>query len=233
MACFHLLADALEEGALPDEQVAFASASALHTVCDAETAAFENGEVREDEFVGDSGDVLLRGWGVGGVGNGGVLEVADDVDEGIGALEGVEGGPLEVAETLVGGWGWWEVPESDLGWGDLLRVEETGEGVEAGVRDFADAFDDAILGVGTGLSAAGEEVEEGGLAAAAQADEGDFHGGFRILGGGEICQRGHRVAGHCMTASFGVGRGRGGLVLRRVLSGGGRRGGVVREGDFG
>src|SRR5690348_9234802 len=68
---------------------------------------------------------------------------------------------------------------------DLLRLEDLGEPIETLVRDLDDADIEGQRTVATGLGVAPREgVEDGGLAACGESDDGDLHVG-RVAGSGD------------------------------------------------
>ena len=69
-----------------------------------------------------------------------------------------------------------QVDVGDVGVDDLLRLEDAGQRVETLVRDLddADVEGDAAVAAGLGV-AAGQRVEDGGLARSGKPDDGDLH----------------------------------------------------------
>ena len=171
----------LEERRLALGGVALADLHGPHRCLDAFEALLDEGGVGEGELELHGGRVAGRVHGALGVGDGLVGEGADDVDEGVAAgelCEELRGRALAVAEGLAG-----EVDVADVGEGELLRVEELRELVEAFVGD----LDDADVGLDAGAVRARlrvalrDGVEDGGLAGALEADDAEIHG-FEVTG---------------------------------------------------
>ena len=72
-----------------------------------------------------------------------------------------------------------QVGIGDVGMDDLLWLEDRGQGVETRVRDLhhPDVEGDPAVAAGLGM-AAGERVEDSGLARTGKTDDGDLHGGI-------------------------------------------------------
>ena len=144
----------------------------LEVFFDALQALFDLGEVADHEV---EFDVLDVAQGVDGadVGNGVVLEGAEDVDEGVDVAQaGEEGGFLQ---RLLADGG--DVDEFDGGVGGLLGRVEGGELVEALVGHAGHA-DVRLAGVGVAALfelGLGEDLEQRCLAHLRQADDASLH----------------------------------------------------------
>ena len=150
--------------------------------------ALNGGEVGQGEFGDDGLDV---GDGVDAavdVDDVGVVEAADDVDDGVGLADVGEELVAEAFAFAGASDEAGDVDEFDDGGLDLLGLDDFSELGEAGVRDFYDAdvgLDGAEGVVGSFDAGFGQRVEEGGFADVGQADDAalECHGVSFLLGG--------------------------------------------------
>ena len=167
-----------EEGLEAEGAFALAGLHGADFGFEALEAALDDGEVGEGEFEVHHLDVAVGVDRALGMGDRVVAEGADDMDEGVHAGEVVDElprRPLAFAEGLAGSR---EVDVLDGCVGDFFRPVEAGEGVDTLVGDVDDA-DVGLAGgrVGADLGgAAGDGVEDGGLAGAGEADDAELHG---------------------------------------------------------
>ena len=142
-------------------------------------AALGHGQVGEHELEVEPLDVASGVDAPVRVRVGRILERADDVEQGVRVAQPGEvvGGQLlgpdvALARRRRGR----QVDVRDVGLDDLLRLEDAGQRVEPGVGhlDDADVEGDAAVAAGLGV-AAGQRVEDGGLARSGKPDDGDLH----------------------------------------------------------
>ncbi len=133
-------------------------------------ALFDLGEVGKHQLELEAFGVA-RGIDGTGVGNGVVLEGAEDVDEGVHIAEaGEEGGFFEGFLTDGG-----DVGVFDGGLNEFFGIEEGGETIEPIVGHFGDA-DVGFAGVAAVFDYGfGEDFKERGFADLREADDAGFH----------------------------------------------------------
>ena len=136
---------------------------------------FDQGEVGEGEFELHGFDVAGGVDALGGVGDGVVVEGADDVDQGVEQAESVEesvGRRFAAAAQCAGEACAGEIDDVQGGGSGLARAVEVGESLESFVGRRHDAFVGVLVcAEAGGAVGAGEGVEESGLAGAFEADE--------------------------------------------------------------
>ena len=142
-------------------------------------AALGHGQVGEHELEVEPLDVAGGVDAAVRVRVGRVLERADDVEQGVRIAQPGEvvGGQLLGPDVALGrrrrGR---QVDVRDVGLDDLLGLEDAGQRVEprVGHLDHADVEGDPAVAAGLGV-AAGQRVEDGGLARSGKPDDGDLH----------------------------------------------------------
>ncbi|KAF5036288.1 hypothetical protein DSECCO2_576600 [anaerobic digester metagenome] len=202
-----MVEEAFAGGDLVEE---FLVLAALGLLDEAVQARFEDLRVGEDEFGFDDVDVAGGVHGAGDVDDVVVFEGAGDVDDDFGFADV---GQEFVAQALAlarSGDEAGDVGEAHGGGHDLRRVDERGQGVEAGVRHGHDGhvgLDGAERVVG-GLCVLGfgQGVEQGGFADVGQAHDadGNGHGGSSFCGG--ACA-GWGLVGEAVWGEAGAARG--------------------------
>ena len=160
--------------------------------------AFGHREVGEDELEVELLEVAGRVDAAGRMRVGRILERADDVEQRVGVAQAREvvGRQLLGPDAALGrGRRRGQVDVRDVGLDDLLGLEDLGQPVEARVGDLDDADVERDPAVAAGLGvAAGQGVEDGGLATPGKPDDGDLHrpivaaGALRRAGGGAGAQ---------------------------------------------
>ncbi len=141
--------------------------------------SLSHGQVSHQELEIEPLDIPGRVDAAVGVRVARVLEGPDDMEQGVRVTQPgkMVGRQLLRADMTLGRWRQsGQIDVRDVGLDDLLRLEHTGQDVEAriGNLDDPDIEGDAAVAAGLGV-ATGEGVEDGGLARAGKPDDGDLH----------------------------------------------------------
>ena len=172
--------DAVQDGVLAFGRLALGRGAVPGAGLESLDPPLGHRQVREQELQVEPFDVAGRVDAAVGVRIGRVLERADDVEQRVGIAQPSEmvGRQLLGADVAFGRrWRRRQVRVGDVRVDDLLGLEDAGQGVQAVVRDLDDPDVEGDPAVAAGLGvAAGQRVEDGGLARPGKPDDGDLHG---------------------------------------------------------